>query len=101
MLDARQNWSHHEEASLSDSGHQTRPTQRSRNAFKSEVDRSHDRAVATIVTNTDKRVSDLRANLIVSLRLSAAGDRRSNEHRIPVKLSGSLKCGSVALQGTI
>ena len=59
------------------------------------------RAVASIVTNTDKRVSDLRANLIVSLRLSAAGDRRSTEPRIPVKLTGTLKSESGVLQGTI
>ena len=59
------------------------------------------RAVSTVVSNTDKRVSNLRANLIVSLRLSAAGDRRSTERRIPVKLSGTVKCGSSALSGTV
>jgi methyl-accepting chemotaxis protein len=59
------------------------------------------RAVASIVTNTDKRVSDLRANLIVSLRLSAAGDRRATEPRIPVKISGILSSGGSRLRGTI
>jgi methyl-accepting chemotaxis protein len=59
------------------------------------------RVVATVVTNTDKRVSNLRANLIVSLRLSAAGDRRSTAHRIPVKLSATLKCAGAVLAGTI
>ncbi len=59
------------------------------------------RAVSTMIANTDRRVSNLRANLIVSLRLSAAGDRRSVEHRIPVKLSGTLKCGGSVLEGNI
>lgn len=59
------------------------------------------RAVSTVVTNTDTRVSNLRANLIVSLRSSAAGDRRSAQHRIPVKLPGTLKCAGRVLQGTI
>ena len=59
------------------------------------------RSVATIVSSTDKRVSDLRANLIVSLRRSAAGDRRASEHRIPVKLSGALKSAGHVLRGTI
>jgi methyl-accepting chemotaxis protein len=62
---------------------------------------AQNRAVSTMITNTDRRVSNLRANLIVSLRLSAAGDRRSVEHRIPVKLSGTLKCGGSVLQGVI
>lgn len=59
------------------------------------------RAVSARVANTDKRVSNLRANLIVSLRLSAAGDRRAVEHRIPVILSGMLKCGGSILPGKI
>lgn len=59
--------------------------------------------MAAIVSNTDKRVSDLRANLIVSLRLSAAGDRRATEPRIPVSIAGVLKsAGSAsAVRGTI
>ena len=35
------------------------------------------RAVATVVEQTNQRVGNLRANLIVSLRTSAAGDRRA------------------------
>jgi hypothetical protein len=59
------------------------------------------RAVASIVANTDKRVSDLRANLIVSLRLSAAGDRRATEPRIPVKMLGTVASGRSLLRGTV
>ncbi|MGP8120601.1 MAG: methyl-accepting chemotaxis protein, partial [Xanthobacteraceae bacterium] len=59
------------------------------------------RAVAAVVAQTDKRVSDLRANLIVSLRLSAAGDRRSAELRTPVKLSASMRAGSSVVQGVV
>jgi methyl-accepting chemotaxis protein len=47
------------------------------------------RTVSTVITNTDKRVGNLRANLIESLRTFAAGDRGSGERRTPVRLSGS------------
>jgi PilZ domain len=54
-----------------------------------------------VVEQTNQRVGNLRANLIVSLRSSAAGDRRGREPRIPVKLSGTLKCDGAALPGTV
>ena len=59
------------------------------------------RAVATVVQRTNQRVSNLRANLIVSLRSSAAGDRRAREPRIPVKIDAALQCGSMRLAGTV
>jgi len=59
------------------------------------------RAVATVVEQTNQRVGNLRANLIVSLRSSAAGDRRAREPRIPVKLAGTMKCDGAALPGTV
>ncbi len=58
-------------------------------------------AVATVVANTDKRVSDLRANLMVSLRLAAQGDGQSAKQRIPVKLSATLKVAGRAQRGTV
>lgn len=59
------------------------------------------RAVSSVVTRTDQRVSNLRANLIVSLRLSAAGDRRGNENRIPVKLSAKVAWRGTQFSGEI
>ena len=59
------------------------------------------RTVATVVQLTNQRVGNPRANLIVSLRSSGAGDRRGAEPRIPVKLSGTLKCNAASLPGTI
>ncbi len=62
---------------------------------------SQSRAVATVVQLTNQRVGNLRANLIVSLRSSGAGNRRGVDPRIPVKLSGTLKCGAASLPGAI
>lgn len=59
------------------------------------------RTVSSVVSQTDKRVSDLRANLIVSLRLSAAGDRRSEENRIPVKLAGIMRLNNTTISGNV
>jgi methyl-accepting chemotaxis protein len=59
------------------------------------------RAVATVVQRTNQRVGNLRANLIVSLRSSAAGDRRAREPRIPVEIAATLQCGNTKLPGSV
>jgi methyl-accepting chemotaxis protein len=68
---------------------------------RSERVESQSRAVATVVQQTNQRVGNLRANLIVSLRSSAAGDRRAQEPRIPVRLAGTLRCGGASLPGRV
>jgi hypothetical protein len=55
------------------------------------------RPVAAAATNTDKLVS----NLIVSLKSTVAGDRRSDEPRVATDLPGQVKSGSDILKGTI
>jgi len=54
-----------------------------------------------VVEQTNQRVGNLRANLIVSLRSSGAGDRRASEPRIPVKLAGTLNCEGVVHEGAV
>jgi methyl-accepting chemotaxis protein len=58
------------------------------------------RAVAAVCAQTDKKVSGLRANLVVSLRQSSAGNRRAHE-RTPVELSGKLQSSGRALSGKV
>ncbi|MCL8482232.1 MULTISPECIES: methyl-accepting chemotaxis protein [Bradyrhizobium] len=47
-------------------------------------------AVSELVNGTNGRVSELRANLMVSLRSSSVGDRRSSQQRRPMSLTGCL-----------
>jgi methyl-accepting chemotaxis protein len=57
-------------------------------------------AVATAVANTDDRIGNLRANLIVTLRRSAAGNRRSGIRK-KVNLPGSVTFEQAVLRGTV
>ena len=59
------------------------------------------RQVAELVNGTNGRVSELRANMVVSLRSSSAGDRRSQENRRPVSVAARMHFGSFAIRGTI
>jgi methyl-accepting chemotaxis protein len=57
--------------------------------------------VSELVNGTNGRVSELRANLVVSLRQSKAGDRRSTDYRRPVSVPARMRCGSVVVDGTV
>lgn len=59
------------------------------------------RLVSELVNGTNGRVSELRANMVVSLRSSNAGDRRSQENRRPVSVAAGMRCGGTRIEGTI
>ncbi len=69
-------------------------------ARSTEIERSAN-LVSQLVNGTNGRVSELRANLVVSLRQSEAGDRRSTDYRRPVSVRGSLRCGNAVIDGTV
>jgi len=52
---------------------------------------SQSRMVSGLVNGTNGRISELRANLVVSLRSSSAGDRRSQENRRPISVQARLR----------
>ncbi|WP_194481380.1 protoglobin domain-containing protein [Bradyrhizobium sp. CCBAU 53338] len=54
-----------------------------------------------LVNGTHGRVSELRANLVVSLRSSYAGDRRSQENRRPVSLAAVAQSDGARIDGTV
>ena len=62
---------------------------------------SQARVVSGLVNGTNRRVSELRGNLVASLRSSSAGDRRSLENRRPISIAARLRCGSQSVEGTI
>ncbi|MGJ5175711.1 methyl-accepting chemotaxis protein [Bradyrhizobium oligotrophicum] len=57
--------------------------------------------VSELVTGTNSRVSELRANLMVSLRRSSVGDRRSSDQRRPVSVSARLHGRGGHIDGTV
>lgn len=59
------------------------------------------RQVSELVNGTNGRVSELRANLVVSLRSSHAGDRRSSEYRRPVAVVARLRSNGATVEGSI
>lgn len=66
----------------------------------SEIEQSS-QSVSELVNATNGRVSELRANLVVSLRQSGAGDRRSMDYRRPVTLPARLQTGGGIADGII
>lgn len=58
-------------------------------------------SAAAAISQTDQRLSELRANLIATLRLSAAGDRRASDPRIPVKVAAEIKSGNLNCPGLV
>lgn len=62
---------------------------------------SQARVVSGLVNGTNRRVSELRGNLVASLRSSSAGDRRSLENRRPISVAARLRCGTQSIEGTI
>ena len=62
---------------------------------------SQARVVSGLVNGTNRRVSELRGNLVASLRSSSAGDRRELENRRPVSVAARLRCGALAIEGTV
>ncbi|GLH81902.1 hypothetical protein SSBR45G_68110 [Bradyrhizobium sp. SSBR45G] len=57
--------------------------------------------VSELVTGTNGRVSELRANLMVSLRTSSLGDRRSTDLRRPVSIPARLHSRGGQVDGTL
>ncbi|MDE2377723.1 protoglobin domain-containing protein [Bradyrhizobium sp.] len=57
--------------------------------------------LSSLVTGTHGRVSELRANLVVSLRSSDAGDRRAQENRRPVSLAATARSDNKTVEGTV
>ena len=62
---------------------------------------SQARLVSGLVNGTNRRVSELRGNLVASLRSSSAGDRRSLENRRPISVAARLRCGMQSIDGSI
>jgi hypothetical protein len=62
---------------------------------------SQARVVSGLVNGTNRRVSELRGNLVASLRSSSAGDRRSLENRRPISVAARLRCGAQSIEGSI
>lgn len=62
---------------------------------------SRSRTVSELVNGTNGRVSELRANLVVSLRSSSAGDRRSQENRRPVSVPARLRHAGQSIEGAV
>ncbi|MDI1263131.1 MAG: methyl-accepting chemotaxis protein, partial [bacterium] len=62
---------------------------------------SQARLVSGLVNGTNRRVSQLRGNMVASLRSSSAGDRRSLENRRPGSVPARLRCGKSTIDGTI
>ncbi|MGJ4892135.1 methyl-accepting chemotaxis protein [Bradyrhizobium sp. HKCCYLRH3099] len=58
-------------------------------------------AVSELVTGTNGRVSELRANLMVSLRSSSVGDRRTSDMRRPVSIAARLHGRGGHIDGTV
>ncbi|MGJ4950883.1 methyl-accepting chemotaxis protein [Bradyrhizobium sp. HKCCYLS20291] len=57
--------------------------------------------VSELVNGTNGRVSELRANLMVSLRTSSLGDRRSSDLRRPVSIAARLHGRGGHVDGTL
>jgi methyl-accepting chemotaxis protein len=57
--------------------------------------------VSELVNGTNGRVAELRANLVVSLRQSSAGDRRSTEYRRPAMIPARMSSGAATIEGMI
>ena len=57
--------------------------------------------VSGLVNGTNGRVAELRANLVVSLRESSAGDRRSTDYRRPVMIPAAIRTGATSLKGAV
>ena len=62
---------------------------------------SQSRLVSELVNGTDGRVSELRANMVVSLRSSNLGERRLRENRRPISVAARMRCGTIGIEGTI
>ncbi|MGO9360357.1 MAG: protoglobin domain-containing protein [Xanthobacteraceae bacterium] len=62
---------------------------------------SQSHLVSELVNGTNGRVSELRANLVVSLRSSSAGDRRSQENRRPISVSARARQNGIVIEGTV
>jgi len=73
----------------------------SRISTRSAEIETQSRLVSQLVNGTNGRVSELRANMVVSLRSSSAGDRRSQENRRPVSVAADMRCGGTRIEGTI
>ncbi|WP_257166210.1 methyl-accepting chemotaxis protein [Bradyrhizobium sp. SRS-191] len=58
-------------------------------------------SVSELVNGTNGRVSELRANLMVSLRSSSVGDRRSSTQRRPTSVRGRLHGRGGQIDGTV
>jgi methyl-accepting chemotaxis protein len=68
---------------------------------RAERVQAQSRSAATAASKTDDRIGNLRANLVASLRLSAAGDRRASEVRIPVNIAAQLRVNGADIRGSI
>jgi methyl-accepting chemotaxis protein len=62
---------------------------------------SQSHQVSELVNGTNGRVSELRANLVVSLRSSSAGDRRTRDNRRPISVPGRLRQSGLVIEGTV
>jgi len=58
------------------------------------------RGVSNVVRQTDHRLGDLRANVLVALRSSTSVERRA-ERRIPVNMASRVKIGGQTVEGRI
>jgi hypothetical protein len=57
--------------------------------------------VSELVNGTNGRVAELRANLVVSLRSSSAGDRRSQENRRPISVPARARQNGIVIEGSV
>lgn len=73
----------------------------SRISNRSEEIETQSRQVSHLVNGTNGRVSELRANLVISLRSSSAGDRRSQENRRPISVAARLCSGASRVEGRV
>ena len=62
---------------------------------------SQSRQVSELINGTNGRVSELRANMIASLRMSSAGGRGAQEPRRPISIVSRVRCGDTVIEGTI
>ena len=59
------------------------------------------RKVSELVNGTNGRVSELRANLVVSLRTTSTAENGLQESRRPVSVPATMHCGGKRIEGTI
>jgi len=55
--------------------------------------------LSDVMRQTDQRIGNLRANMVVSLRGSVAGDRRMAEPRVPIDRQARVACGGRMIAG--